>query len=326
MDMTSLLERFRSKAAYSRPRPFYRRHCLSPQDYLAKQRVLLIRDLPEDHRLRQRAQEKSGDLLPPDSSPPNLPRKAFSDEEIKDIKHRRRAPSGTGSDPDDASHQLRNSQLSNAEDSFDYDQTCEEQNARSREKRKRAVSPEERKAIRLKLSDFGLNEDNIAVADEELDLEDGEIEDDLEIVQSLEEENYQLKSQNEAMRAVLEPLMRRRSSTPEQDLPLSPPASPPETDDSENEEGLQTEDDGSDESVKSVESDMEVEGGDDLDLDILDDIKNKPTQSTELNPNAAVFVTRMAESLMSGGEPGMSAGENIGKDLDESRGSPEVQY
>ncbi|KAK5080400.1 hypothetical protein LTR05_008649 [Lithohypha guttulata] len=230
-------------------RPFYRRHRVSPEDYLAKQRIILLSELPEDHRLRSRTKPYSGVLLQTSAAVPGVRREAFSDEELRELKRRRR-PGDKGSDPDDANGYLQRSQLvqmwnadyGKEEQWAEYDSaqsTMEERKEYSglpeevfespyeiERKRKRIVSHTYQKPLRVKYSNYD---------EEEVELEEGEIFDDLSAVERIERQNERLRAENEALRAALDNGRRtdnNSTSSPEHppSPPASSPASPPESD------------------------------------------------------------------------------------------------
>lgn len=226
-----------SFSSHYRGRPTFKRIRLSPNQYLAKERLRLLQLLPDEHVLRDRVQRHTGSIIT-ERSNSGLPRQPFTDEELKAIKLKRKT---TSLDQNEAKLHLQDTNLVNMWNSdcqtkeqwAEYDSIqplMERSMCRSLkdaeafqpeyvvgEKRKRVVSGEKR-TVKLKAGD----------------LEDGEVQQDEEngeVAQSIEEINDQLKRENESIRAFLEnkglggTLVRSREP--------SPPASPPESEKTE---------------------------------------------------------------------------------------------
>lgn len=238
----------------------------SSEGYLARERLDILKELPNDHNLKDRVHLRSGRLLSPhDGWPQPTHREIFTDEQLKDYKTTRRA-NNRGSDYDDANTYLQRStlvQMWNADNAreeqwaeYDAAQASMEQRAKRcgvpdnqfddaetvDRKRKRVVSPTHKKpAVRLKYTYAEPEELDDDV--EQLALEEGEIHQDLDVVETIEKQNEQLRAENSALKAAIDRgLLRRNAMTPDE-LP-SPPASPPESDDGKGGE-TESSDDGS---------------------------------------------------------------------------------
>ncbi|KAK5945530.1 hypothetical protein PMZ80_002735 [Knufia obscura] len=219
--------------------PYYKKRGHTASTFLLQSRRELLTRLPVQHAMRERT-GPSGMLR--QRRLPAIPRPAFTDEEIREIKKHRNE---VAADPDHAHSHLQRSQLVNMWNADcdhegqwkEYDQAqpiMEERREYSGlpdevfdshdivgEKRKRIVSSNHEQPPATPKMRF-LDEDDDMIT-EAGDFEEGEI--DENVMQSIEDINQQLREQNEALRLLIENGM---SSSP----PEAPP-SPPESDTSE---------------------------------------------------------------------------------------------
>lgn len=218
-----------SFSSWRHDRPTFKRLRITPEQYLANERIRLLRDLlTPEHALRNRVRRHTGAIII-ERSMTGVPREAFTDEELRTLKLKRRT---NASDQNEARIHLQDTTLVNM---WNTDCQTEEQWAEydsvqplmeisminsSRPaqafhpdlvvgaKRKRVVSGEKR-LVRAKSVDRD-------------GLEDGEIEETQNAAQSIEDANNELRLENEAIIAFLkskgldgEPYRYREPSPPD---------------------------------------------------------------------------------------------------------------
>lgn len=239
--------------------PLFHNQRATADRYLKLERLQILKALPSDHNLKDRIADRTGRLLSQtDGWPETRHRELFTDQQLKDYKTTRRKSNG-GSDYDDANAYLQRStlvQMWNADNAreeqwaeYDAAQTSMEERAKRsgvpqdkfhdcetiERKRKRIVSPTYQKPARCKYTEDdepdGFLEDEDDEDMEHLALEEGEIHEELNVVESIERQNEQLRAENLALKVALDRGLQRRNAVTPDDLP-SPPASPPEPVDS----------------------------------------------------------------------------------------------
>lgn len=268
-----------SSSSHSHSNPAFKRLKISPEQYLTRERFRLLRELlPRSHALHSRIKRQTGSILEKQSFP-CASRDAFTADELEAIKLRRKT---TAPDQNEAKVYLQDTNLLNMwntdcqtkEQWAEYDSVqplMEISMIRSQkpheafqpdfaigEKRKRVVSDEVR-TVKLKADDLDDEKSEL--------LEDGEIVEEQDAVQSIEEENGRLKLEHEALKAYLK--SQGFENGPFNKGEPSPPASPPESE--------KTED--SDDDERDIDCDLDVEADDDVgNIGDFDEPEEEPSE------------------------------------------------